>query len=430
VEFRAGLPEATRDLLSEDEEWFLHQSLSTPCLNALQGSEGAELIDLAGRRILDFHGNSVHQVGYGHPRVVEAIKRQLDRLPFCPRRYTHRDAVELARRLCELAPVRRPISAAGARIHPRLLFSPGGTNAIGIALKLARYATGRFKTVSMWDSFHGASLDAISIGGEALFREGVGPLLPGCLHVPAYAPEGIGRQSAEYVEYVLSKERDVAAVIAEPMRWTTVVPPAADYWPRIRASCDRYGALLVIDEIPACLGRTGRMFCSENFGIEPDILVIGKGLGGGVFPLAATIARGDLNVAADRALGHYTHEKSSLGAAAGLATLDVIADERLVERAAELGKRSLAQLQEQLGNCSLVHEIRGLGLQIAIELRYEGQPATEQADAVLYRSFAQGLSYKISDGNVLSLCPPLTISDEAMQRAIDIVSEAIRAVAG
>ena len=144
---------ATRALLEEDARWFLHQSLSTPCLNALAACQGSTLTDLEGRSILDFHGNSVHQVGHGHPRVVQAVKDQLDRLPFCPRRYTNQPAVELARRLCQLSPVLRPLDGQGRSLQPRLLLSPSGTTAIGIALKLARYATGRFKTISMWDSF-------------------------------------------------------------------------------------------------------------------------------------------------------------------------------------------------------------------------------------------------------------------------------------
>ncbi|MDG2405369.1 MAG: aminotransferase class III-fold pyridoxal phosphate-dependent enzyme, partial [Paracoccaceae bacterium] len=164
----------TAQLLAEDERYFLHQSLSTPCLNVINKCSGLYLEDLQGRKIMDFHGNSVHQVGHGNPRVVEAVKKQLDVLPFCPRRYTNQVAIELARRLAVLAP---------GNLN-KLLFAPGGTAAIGMALKLARYATGQHKTVSMWDSFHGASLDAISIGGESLFRKGVGPLMPGTEHIP------------------------------------------------------------------------------------------------------------------------------------------------------------------------------------------------------------------------------------------------------
>jgi 4-aminobutyrate aminotransferase len=136
----------TRALLDEDARWFLHQALSTPCLNVVERAEGIHLVDTAGRRIMDFHGNTVHQVGYGHPRVIEAVTRQLATLPFSPRRYTNSAAIDLARRLAELAP---------GRLN-KVLFAPSGTAAIGMALKLARHATGRHKTLSMWDAFHGA----------------------------------------------------------------------------------------------------------------------------------------------------------------------------------------------------------------------------------------------------------------------------------
>ncbi|MCU0709667.1 MAG: aminotransferase class III-fold pyridoxal phosphate-dependent enzyme, partial [Pirellula sp.] len=209
--------------------------------------------------------------------------KQLDQLPFCTRRYTNEPAIRLAEKLISFAPA--DLS--------RVLFAPGGASAIGIALKLARAATGRFKTISMWDSFHGASLDAISIGGEAAFRSGAGPLLPGCEHVPPPDPshcpfrcgERCNHACADYVEYVLEREGDVAAVIAETVRNVPVIPPL-DYWKRIRAACDKHGALLILDEIPIGLGRTGRFFAFEHFGIIPDIVVLGKGLGGGVFPLA------------------------------------------------------------------------------------------------------------------------------------------------
>src|SRR5579872_407481 len=298
---RENIGVETRRLLEEDANYFLHQSLSTPCLNALKSAQGAWIEDVEGRRYLDFHGNNVHQVGFGHPRVIAAIKQQLDELSFCPRRYTCEPAVRLAAKLTELTP----------GDLDRVLFAPGGTSAIGMALKLARVATGRFKFVSMWDSFHGASLDAISVGGEAVFRQGIGPLLPGCEHVPPpdnrHCPFKCGAACnlacADYVEYVLEKESDVAAVIAETMRCTPFVPPP-DYWKRVRAACDKHGALLILDEIPIGLGRTGRFFACEHYDVVPDMLVLGKGLGGGIFPLAALVARESLNVAGDKALGH------------------------------------------------------------------------------------------------------------------------------
>jgi len=418
----------TRPVLERDARYFLHQSLSTPCLNALARAEGVYIEDVEGRRYMDFHGNSAHQVGYGHPHVVAAVKRQLDTLPFSPRRYTNSAAVELAGRLADSAP--DPLG--------KVLFAPGGALAIGMALKLARIATGRHKTLSLWDSFHGASLDAISIGGEALFRRDIGPLLPGTEHAPPCDPRdcrfGCGgscnARCAEYIEYVLDKEEDVAAVVIETVRSTDVQVPPRSYYEIVRRACDRHGTLLILDEIPICLGRTGRMFAFEHYGIVPDMVVLGKGLGGAVFPIAALLARADLDVAADRALGHYTHEKSSLGCAAALATLEVVAQERLIERAATLGRWLLERLARTKARHAAVGDVRGIGLLVAIEIvdPASGKPAPQLAERLLYACLSKGLSFKIGQGNVVTLAPPLVISEDELERAVGIVDDALREV--
>ena len=409
---------ATRKLLAADAKHFLHQSLSTPCFNALKSARGIWLEDLEGRRIMDFHGNSVHQLGHGHPRVVAAVKQALDTLPFSPRRFTNEYAVKLAAKLAALAP---------GDLN-KVLFAPGGTAAIGMALKLARIATGRHKTISMWDSFHGASLDAISLGGEALFRRGIGPLLPGTEHVPPCDPRacrfGCGGKCnagcAEYVEYVLAKEEDVAAVVVETVRSTEVQAPPRAYYETLRRACDRHGALLILDEIPVCLGRTGSMFAFERYGIVPDMVVLGKGLGGGVFPMAALIAREGLDLAADRALGHYTHEKSSVGCAAALATIAVIEKERLLARSRTLGARALAKLKAMQRRLPAIIDVRGIGLLIGIEL---ANPAL--AEEVMYGCLARGLSFKVGQGNVIVLAPPLVIEAADLDRALAIVEQSI-----
>ena len=415
---RDNIDEATRALLDEDARCFLHQSLSTPCLDVIERAEGIYLINTSGRRIMDFHGNAAHQVGYGHPKVVQAIRQQLETLPFCPRRYTNKTAIELAAKLSALAP--------GAL--NKVLLAPGGVSAIGMALKVARHVTGRHKTVSMWDSFHGASLEAISIGGEAQFRHGVGPLLPGTEHVPspALAKRFFGndadapRRLADYIDYVLEVQGDVGAVIAEPMRWTTVEPPPPGFWECVRKSCDRHGALLIFDEIPSALGRSGTMFVTEQTGVVPDMLVLGKGLGGGAVPLAALIARAEFDVLQDRAIGHYTHEKSPIGCAAALATLSVIEEEGLATKAASLGRAALAVLRERLKNVDTVRDVRGMGLYFGIEVE-----SAALADAVMYRCLERGLSFKIGGGNVVTLCPPLTIEDAELSLAFEIITDVL-----
>ncbi|UCF94456.1 MAG: aspartate aminotransferase family protein [Desulfobacterales bacterium] len=421
---------ASRALLADDARYFLKQSLSTPCLNTMRACDGIYIEDLQGRRYMDFHGNNVHQVGFANPEVIAAIKKQLDELCFCSRRYTNQTAVDLARKLTAMAP---------GDLN-KVLFCPGGTNAMGMALKLARIATGRHKTVSMWDSFHGASLDAISIGGEALFRQDMGPLLPGTEHVPPpdeyHCVFGCGSRGgcdlicARYVEYILEKEGDIAAVISEPVRSTPYIP-RPEYWQIIRRACDRHGTLLIFDEIPHCLGRTGKMFTFENYGVIPDMVVIGKGLGGGIFPLAALIARAGLDVAGDRALGHYTHEKNPVACAAGLATIAYIEKHRLAEHARQLGRYSLERLQAMQARHPLIGDVRGLGLFLGIELvkdRKTRERATEEAESIMYSALSRGLSFKLNMGNVIALTPALTITQEEMDKALDIIEECIAAV--
>ncbi len=424
------LDAATRHWLEEDARYFLHQSLSTPCLNVLAGSGGASIQDLQGRKYLDFHGNNVHQAGFGNPEVIAAITRQLHELSFCTRRYTNVPAIQLAKKLTELAPGKLK----------RVLFAPGGATAVGMALKLARAATGRFKMISMWDSFHGAGLDTISVGGEAIFRGGIGPLLPGCEHVPPpdnrHCPFSCGAacnlKCADYIEYVLEKEGDVAAVIGETVRSTPFIPPK-DYWRKVRAACDKHGALLILDEIPHCLGRTGKMFTCEHYDVVPDMLVIGKGLGGGIFPLAALIAREDLNVMADKALGHYTHEKNPVAAAAGLATIEFLERENILEHTRTLGEYTLNRLREMQAEHPLIGDVRGLGLLIGVELvrdHVTRERATDEAEQVMYEALRQGLNFKLTMGSILTLTPALTITREEMDEALAILDRCLRKIGG
>ncbi len=414
-------------LLHRDEAAYLHQALSTPCLHSLTSADGCFVTDTDGRRYIDFHGNSVHQIGHGHPRVISAIKQQLDTLPFCPRRFTCDVAVQLAERLAALSPAGR---------LTKTLLAPGGASAMSIALKLARAATGRHKTLSFWGAFHGATLDTISIGGEAIFRDHMGPLMPGALHV--HPPAGArcefgcaGSCTSRCLDAIEEHLRagDIGALIAETVRCTTVDLSPPGYWSRVRALCDRYGTLLIFDEIPTCLGRTGRMFACEHEGpdVVPDILVMGKGLGGGIIPLAAVLARPELDIHASGALGHFTHEKSPVGCAAALATLDVLRDEGLLERSALEGERLAAGLRRLQARRPIITAVRGRGLLIGIEL---GGPRPDRrseaiAERTLYASLERGLSYKVSGGNVLTLVPPLNTPAEVFDQSIEIIGEAL-----
>lgn len=420
----------TRDLLARDADAFLHQSLSSPCLSTIAKAEGIWIEDTSGRRFMDFHGNSVHHIGYGHPRLVQAVKDQIDALPFSPRRFTNDVSVTLAERLGKIAP---------GDLN-KVLFTTGGSDAVEVALRLARAATGRFKTISFWDAFHGAGFGASSVGGEATFRSHIaGPLLPGAEHVAPFhcyhcayghpGPETCALACAKMVEFALQREGDVAAVIAEPMRAVPVVPPPG-YWQAVQSACHKHGALLIMDEIPTGLGKTGRMFAFDHDGITPDIVVLGKALGGGMLPIAGIITRNDLNVAGDFAIGHYTHEKNPVTARAALTTLDIIEDEGLVERSATLGDHALDRLKTELQDSSHVGDIRGRGLMFGVEIVTDCDsrtPDPDRAERIYYTCLDHGLSFKISAGNVLTLSPPLVIPQHDLDTALTIVINAIRA---
>ena len=427
-EFEAAHVHAkTRALLDADADVFLHQSLSTPCFNALAACEGIWLTDVEGRRIMDFHGNSVHQVGYRHPHVMAAVREQLDTLPFSPRRFTNEPAIALATQARDA----RAGSARQGPVRARRDAWRSGWRSSSRAWPPAATRRCRCGTASMArrSTRSRSAARRCSARGSAPSSRAPSTRRPAIRAPAASAAEArCNLRCADYLDYVLGKEEDIGAVVIETVRSTDVQVPPPEYYRKVRAACDRHGALLILDEIPICLGRTGRMFAFEHYDVVPDMVVLGKGLGGAVFPLAALIARRDLDIAADRALGHYTHEKSSVGCAAALATLDVIESEALCERARTLGASALARLREMQARHPLVAEVRGIGLLLAVELARDGAPARREAEQVMYECLARGLSFKVGQGNVLTLSPPLVIAEAELDAALDILDAALTAV--
>lgn len=418
--------EETIRQLNEDARYFLHQSLSTPCLDVLSSCEGIYLFDINGKKYMDFHGNNVHQVGHRNPYVIEQVKKQMDILPFSPRRYTNSPAIEAAQKIGSLLP---------GDLN-RVLFAPGGTSAISMALKLARVVTGKQKIISFWDSFHGASLDAIGVGGEREFRNHMGLLMPGVERIPPpvtyrglWANEsGDDLIFAEYMEYIIEKEGDIGACIMETVRNTDVQIPSKAYWKKVREICTKHNVILILDEIPIAFGRTGKMFAFEHFEIEPDIVCLGKGLGAGIIPIAAIVARDSYNMALDSSLGHFTHEKNPLGSIAAMAMLQFIEDNGILQKVKNDEQFVKAALTELKSRHEIIGDIRGIGLLWGIELvqnRISKVKATVEAEKVMYYCLEHGLSFKVSQGNVLQLSPPLTITRDQLKEAISIVDSAL-----
>lgn len=416
----------TLKLLEKDSRYFFHQALSTPCLDVLEDCNESYIKNITGKKYLDFHGNNVHQIGFSHPKLIERLTEQLQGLTFSTRRYTNETAINFAEKLASLLP---------SDLN-RVLMTPNGSSAVGIALKLARAITGKFKVVSFWDSFHGASLDAVSVGGEAVFREYMGPMMPGVERIPPPVTyrgifEGNEGKCLEHLEYVFSKEGDIGAFIAETVRNTDVQLPSKEFWEAARALCDTYGVLLILDEIPIALGRTGKMFAFEHYGIEPDILCLGKGLGGGIFPQAAIVTREKFNKFPDISLGHYTHEKSPLGAMAALTTLEILEEENILQKVVGDSLTMCTAMTALKEKYDLIGDVRGRGLLWGVELvtnKNTKEKAIHEAEQVMYECLKNGLSFKVSAGNVLQLSPALTISRNDLKKAIKIVDNALASV--
>ena len=421
-----GLNEETRHWLAEDAKYFLHQALSTPVMNVLSKTEGAWIEDVHGRRYLDLHGNGVHNAGFSNAEVIAAVQRQLqDKLAFTPRRYTNIPVIELAKKLVAITPAELT----------RVLFCPGGSEAIEMAVALAKHVTGRWKTISYWDSYHGNGFQSSSIGGEEHFSIGMGPMMPGAFHIefPNYYrnpwgledEEAIDEQYLRQLKVILQRNPDIAAIVAEPISSTPVVP-SQSYWQQIREICDAHGIFLIFDEIIEGLGRTGKWFACEHY-VTPDVLVLGKSLGGGLLPLAGIVTKEKHNVLQHRSIGHFTHEKNPLSATAGLAAINYIESHELVKNAAALGDYLIEKLLELKRRFPVIGNVAGKGMHLGIDLVKDmvtKERATLYAEQIMYDCLEQGVAFKVIEGNILTLRPSLVITKDECDLIVHSLSTA------
>ena len=322
---------------------------------------GARLMDEQGREVLDFlAGFGVFNIGRNHPLVAQVLKDMIDMAPASMVQMgVGLPAGLLAEALATLAPGNLEA----------VFFTNSGTEGVEGALKMARQATGKSKIIYCDRAFHGLTLGALSVNGNEEFRERNEPLLPNCVPVPF--------NDLKALEAALS-EGDAAAFIVEPVQGKGVFIPDPDYLPGARNLCDRYGALLIADEVQTGLGRTGRMFAVEHWGVVPDLLVISKSLSGGFVPVGAVITRrnihGKVFDSMDRCFAHSnTFGQNDLAMAAGLATLQVIEQENLVQQSAVMGAYLEKGLRELAEKYELITEIRAKGLMIGIQF---GKPAS------------------------------------------------------
>ena len=413
------------DLIARDERVSFKQANSTPALMSVAEAEGIWIWDVSGNKYRDFYGNNCHHVGYQHPKVVQRVKEQLERLCFVSRGLTSEPSIHLAEKL--LAHYPGPTS--------KVLFVPGGAAAVEVALMIAKVHTGRFKTVSFEDSYHGRSAGALSVGGSPRDKSPrMGPLMPGALHAPPFywdarkpgaTKEDLAasaRSSFKHLRALFERERDIAALIAEPIRNGPYIPPH-DYWTEVRKLCDQYGTVLIFDDIPMGLGKTGRLFNCEHFGVKPDITLLGKALGGAIAPLAAVIADTRLDTTGEFNLSYYTHEKNPLSTAAGLATLSVIIDEKLPERARSLGTLIGARLEEIRKTHRIVANVRSIGLIFAIDFDGSegGRTGADRAREAYLALLHKGVLAMPPKAQTLSFSAPLVIEEGDLSASLEIL---------
>jgi 4-aminobutyrate aminotransferase len=372
---------------------------------------GSVVEDVDGNLFLDLNaGIAVASTGHCHPRVVEAIQRQADELIH----YSASDFYlpiysEVCEELDRIAPMTQDV---------RAFLTNSGTEAVEAAIKLARYATGRQYVIAMYGSFHGRSYGSVSLtASKAKYRARFGPMLPSVLH------SFFG--DFEYIERVLFKHmvspREVAAIVVEPILGEGGYVPAPEGWlGYLRELCDKHAILLVADEVQSGMGRTGRMWAIENFGVEPDMVLAGKGIASGM-PLGAMIARSDLMTWEIGAHGS-TYAGNPLSCAAALATIELIEHE-LVSNALEVGGVLMEGLRDVQTRHPMIRDVRGLGLMIGI-----GFPDHDHMVAVEEAAFRRGLLVLGAGDDAIRMSPPLVFREDQARTAVSVFEEAVSEV--
>jgi len=398
-------------------------------------AQGMVVEDVDGNLFLDFMaGIAVASTGHSHPRVVKAIEEQAKKfLHICGSDYYYEPMVELAEKLNRLAPGPAP---------KKVFFTNSGAEAVEAAFKLARYHTKRQHVIAFHGAFHGRTLGALSLtASRASHRAHFGPLIPGVHHLPygfchrcpyqlTYGSCGIA--CVDVIEKQLFRyevrPQEVAAIFVEPVQGEGgyIVPPP-EYLPMLQELCRKHGILLVADEIQSGFGRTGKMFASEYWGIEPDILCAAKGIASGM-PLGAMIARAEISTWS-RSTHGSTFGGNPVACAAALATIDLL-EEGLVENAAKVGAVLKEQLTGLKGRHAAIGDVRGLGLMIGVDFeKIDGSraPDAELRDRVMQICFEKGLLLLSCGESTLRFCPPLIVTLEETKTAVKIFDAAVAA---
>jgi len=398
-------------------------------------ARGSWVEDADGNRYIDFLASAAAvNVGHCHPKVVEAVREQAEAFMSYTAVYMyHEPLVCLSETLCRITPGDFP---------KRVIYGLSGSDANDGAIKLARWTTGRSKIVAFQRSYHGSTYGALSLSSLSLpMRRRMGPFLPEVYHFPypdTFRPpfSGTDEEIAGYhldlirrafADYIPGEE--VAAVIIEPIQGDAgILVPPVSFMKGLRSLCDAHGILLIAEEVQQGFGRTGKWFGIEHFGIVPDAVILGKALGSGL-PLSAIVAREDLMADWDAPAHCFTHAGNAVCCAAAYASVQVIEEEGLVARSEEMGNYLMERFRALQDSYPLIGDVRGKGLSIGVDLVKDGKTRERHGEAaakICYQAWQKGLLLSFFSGSVLRIQPPLVITREEADRALEIIEEAMR----
>jgi 4-aminobutyrate aminotransferase len=437
-DIKTPLPGPKAKALIDRDARAVSPSYTRPYPLAMARGEGAVVEDLDGNRFLDCAaGIAVSSTGHSHPDVVKAIVEQAGKfLHMSGTDFYYEPQVRLAEEMAALVPIDGGV---------RSFFGNSGAEAVEAAIKLARYATGRQAIIAFLGAFHGRTMGALSAtASKAIQRKGFAPLLPGFYHAP-YAecyrcplklqPESCSAECLSFIEdqilvHLVSPD-EVGAILVEPIQGEGgyLVPPK-QFIERLREIATRYGMLLIADEVQSGMGRTGKMFASEHFGLKADIVTVAKGIASGL-PLGVTSARTDIMTWVPGSHAS-TFGGNPVSSAAALATIKLL-KEQLTANAASVGDHLLAGLRELQRKHPLIGDVRGKGLMIGVELVKDRQTkvrAIEERDAVVQAMFRRGVLLLGAGKNALRFSPPLVLTKAQADTVLKLLDEALTEVAG
>jgi len=395
--------------------------------------KGSEVWDVDGNRYLDFMGGiAVVATGYSHPKVVKAIQEQAEKFLHISSDFYHENWIRLGERLSEIAPFQEDALS---------FMTNSGTEAVEAAIKLARYHTGRTNLIGFTGAFHGRTMGSVSVtASKAKYHGGFFPLMSGVTHVPfpnPYRPvldrnsgEDYGERVVRYIEEEVLDQMlppdDVAGILVETIQGEGgyIIPPDG-FYPALRKLCDKYGILLILDEVQSGMGRTGKWWAIEHWGVEPDIITSAKGIASGM-PLGACIARKSV-MDWEKGTHGNTYGGNPVSCAASLATMDLLENEYM-ENARVVGEYALEALEEIQARHSSIGEVRGKGLMIGVEFvkdRETKEPAKELSERLVELAFERGLLTLSCGKSVIRIAPPLSITRDQIDEGLTLFEESL-----